>query len=504
MIEIPLHEARMGHRSQILPDLSILREGGSPPPTFPLSSMGAWQDWIKIAAEAANAPPDYVAGALLAAASAVIGNARWAEAWPGWAEPPILWVAALGKPSSSKSPAADRVFDAVRAIQMEEFRAYEATRQQHETQVAIAKADHAQWEQDIKAARAAGHDVPVKPMSANIPESPPIPQILVQDATSEAVAHIQSANPRGTIATRDELAGWIRGMNRYGGDGDRQFWLEAYGGRSFRVDRKNGKSFTVEHLSCAIHGSMQPEVFARLVAETDDDGLTSRMLYFWPDSTPFIRPTMAADGRYVTEALGRLRNLQMSAGEQGPCPRHVRLSEPAAGIFEEWCRERSSAEILSGSLYQSWSGKGRGHVLRIALVLELLDWSIGSHEQEPLVISDHAVMRAIGLYDHYLAPMALRAFGAASLPQGERDATSIAKFIRSTGKTVIHLRNDIYRARIGGIANSDQAQKAAQVLIDAGWLLAGETSEKKPGRPKQEYRVNPALWSDLQDQLEVS
>ena len=238
MSEIPLHVARIGHRSQILADLSILREGGSPPPTFPLSSMGAWQDWIKIAAEAANAPPDYVAGALLAAASAVIGNARWAEAWPGWSEPPILWVAALGKPSSSKSPAADRVFDAVRAIQMEEFRAYEATRQQHETQVAIAKADHAQWEQDIKAARAAGHDVPVKPMSANIPESPPIPQILVQDATSEAVAHIQSANPRGTIATRDELAGWIRGLNRYGGDGDRQFWLEAYGGRSFRESRR--------------------------------------------------------------------------------------------------------------------------------------------------------------------------------------------------------------------------------------------------------------------------
>lgn len=500
MSEIPLNLARIGHRSQILADLSILREGGSPPPAFPLASLGPWENWIKAAAEAANAPPDYVAGALLAAASAAIGNARWAEAWPGWAEPPILWVAALGKPSSSKSPAADMVFNGLREIQLEEFRAHEATRQQHETQVAIAKADHAQWEQDVKAARTAGHDVPIKPMSANIPEAPPIPQIIVQDATSEAVALILSANPRGTIATRDELAGWLRGMNRYGGDGDRQFWLEAYGGRSFRVDRKNGKSFTVERLSCAIHGSMQPEVFARFVTETDDDGLTSRLLYLWPDSTPFIRPTRRADHHLMTEALGRLRNMQMTAGEQGPSPIHVRLSNPAVGIFEEWCREQSSAERLTGSLYQSWSGKGRGHVLRIALVITFLDWSFSQHEPEPTEISDHVIMRAINLYDHYLAPMALRAFGAASLPQAEQDATSIARFIRATGKTVIHLRNDIYRARIGGISNPEQAQKAAQVLIEAGWLVPGETTDRKVGRPKQEFRVNPALWVGLEEQ----
>ena len=47
-----------------------------------------------------------------------------------------------------------------------------------------------------------------------------------------------TAAPKGLLIVRDELAGWIAGMNAYHGGG-RSFWIEAYGGRPYRVERKS-------------------------------------------------------------------------------------------------------------------------------------------------------------------------------------------------------------------------------------------------------------------------
>src|ERR1043165_8099258 len=90
------------------PDMSVLRPDQPRPPPLPLAVFGpAWPECIAGAAEAAASPPDYVSAPLLAAASALIGNARWAQATPGWAAPPHLWLRAVGESGSGKSPGGD-------------------------------------------------------------------------------------------------------------------------------------------------------------------------------------------------------------------------------------------------------------------------------------------------------------------------------------------------------------------------------------------------------------
>src|SRR5262245_66125750 len=90
------------------PDMSILRLERPRPPKLLLASFGpAWAEWITATAEAAACPPDYVAAPLLATASALIGHARWAQATPGWAEPPHLWLGVVGETGTGKSPGAD-------------------------------------------------------------------------------------------------------------------------------------------------------------------------------------------------------------------------------------------------------------------------------------------------------------------------------------------------------------------------------------------------------------
>ena len=64
-----------------------------------------------------------------------------------------------------------------------------------------------------------------------------MPRIKVTDATIEAVAAILAGNPRGLLLVRDELAAWLGNLAKYG-EGDRAFFLEAYGAHPYVVDRR--------------------------------------------------------------------------------------------------------------------------------------------------------------------------------------------------------------------------------------------------------------------------
>ena len=90
---------------------------------------------------------------------------------------------------------------------------------------------------------------------------------------------------------RDELAGWLEGMARYSGGGsDRPFWLEAYGGRGFTVERMGREPLTIDRLSIGVVGGIQPDRLNTLLFKSDDDGLLARFLPIWPEPAPLKRP----------------------------------------------------------------------------------------------------------------------------------------------------------------------------------------------------------------------
>jgi hypothetical protein len=74
---------------------------------------------------------------------------------------------------------------------------------------------------------------PPRPADAMEPEPVPLPRIMVGDTTPEALAGLLKDNPKGLLLYRDELAGWLGCFGRYSssGNGEREFWIEAYGGR---------------------------------------------------------------------------------------------------------------------------------------------------------------------------------------------------------------------------------------------------------------------------------
>jgi len=146
------------------PDMQLVEDDRAPAPALDDDALPAgWERWIADEAEARGCPPDYVAAGLIAAASAWIGNARHASATATWIEPPHLWFALIGAPSTGKSPALRPMVEASRTIEREAEPAWQAACTEHATLAEGARAIEEQWRVKVRAATKDGTPPPEWP-----------------------------------------------------------------------------------------------------------------------------------------------------------------------------------------------------------------------------------------------------------------------------------------------------------------------------------------------------
>jgi hypothetical protein len=317
----------------------------------------------------------------------------------------------------------------------------------------------------------------------------------------EAAAEIAAGNEKGLLLYRDELAGWWRSFNRYGGDGERQFWLQAYGARAYTVDRKKaGKPITVRRLAISVVGGVQPEVLSTLL-DGEADGFAARLLYAYPDPTAGFRlASTPVDFAGARTALSRLHGLKLvDDGLLERRPFVCNITADAARIFERWWSGQKAAAGLEAGLWGGWLGKQGGQALRIALVLEHLWWcsnSANSANSFPREITIKAIEDAILLIDGWAASMAKRAFGASAISATEADTVALARWLKRTNTNSFNTRQ-LQRSREGPggrLAKSEHMSAACRGLVDAGLVRhVGARAGETRGRSKLDYMVNPIL-----------
>jgi hypothetical protein len=479
------------------PDVSILSMHQVEAPQLPLEVFGGyWATWISGQAEAKSCPPDYVALAVLAGAGTLIGNACWGAPWDGWVEPPVLWVGNVGNPSSGKSPGLDAVREMLSAIETDANATRKEDLHKWDTAARAAKLHLELWEGDVKVAIKKGVSPPDRPAEADVPERPARRRVITNDPTIEKLARILVDNPKGIVLCRDELSGWVGSLDRYGGSGsDRAFYLEAYGGRSYTVDRvKDAEPISVPALSVGIVGGIQPDRLASQVLAGDDDGLAARFIYTWPERVPPRRPKCrpSGGGKAKLERLFALEEQRDRSGDR-LC---LRFSEPAAAAIQNWREQVADDEAGVSGLFLSWMGKLAGMAVRIATILEHLFW-VGDHENsaQPTMVSERATVAAIALLADYAVPMARRCFGEAALPQVDRDAIALARWIGAQAELPQTLNaRALRKATVLSTKDAQRYDAALEELGDAGWIRpAPARAGTSVGRKRKDWMVNPKL-----------
>ena len=480
------------------PDRSVLRLGRREPPAFPLNVLADdWRRWVITTAEAAGCPVDNVIAPLLAAVSALIGHARWAQVVPGWAEPPHLWFGVVGDSGTGKSPGADALLrDVLPVIEGRMLGDFPDRVADFRMAVEQHMAEMERWKEDVKKATKSGKPPP-RPPAGEPPAEPQEPRLRQNDVTIEKVAVLlASAAPKGLLLVRDELAGWLLGMTVYNEAG-REFWIEAYGGRPYRVERqKLAKPISVPRLAVAVTGGTQPDKLAQLFRAADD-GLLARIAWFWPDPIPF-RLGRAAPATEWAIALDRLRQLDLAAPDNPsgtPQPVMVTMAEAEQAMIEAFGRDMQRQQESAGGLMRSAYGKARGLALRLSLVLEFLWWCCRDGiEPPPVSIGANALAAAIRLVSDYLLPMAERVYGDATTRTEVRNAATLARWIVKTRATEVHVRKLQREIKLPGMGKAEDIRAAAAVLVEAGWLTNPKIGFGAAS--KVAYAVNPNVLRD--------
>jgi hypothetical protein len=482
------------------PDMSIVRRNQMPAPPFPTEILGpSAADWVVKTARTKSAPIDYVATGLLVTTAAMLGPKRRVSPWDGWSEPSILWAALLGPPSANKSPATDCLRDAVRTIEQELNADWDSVKAKFETEKEHAAAHKSAWQDAVAKSIKSDKTPPELPEEANAPQQPTRRRLWIVDATTEKAARILAENPGGLLCFRDELAGLLGSFDKYGGaGGDRAFWIEAFGGRSYRYDRvRLDDSLDIPFCSVSILGAIQPDRLHSMLLSGDDDGLASRFLYAWPDVVPPRRPKEVADSLALVSALRRLSLISFdSVDGADPKPRTLLLKDDAADEFQGWWeREQWAAKEAATGQFASAVGKIDGIALRLAQVLEYLVWAWRqSNTPEPEHISLASVRNAIHLIETWVRPSLERVFSEASLPKPQRDAMVIGRWLLKQERQEINARSLRREAGFPGPKEPEPLDAALEIMADAGWLSAPPRESGAKGRGRKDYAVNPKIY----------
>jgi hypothetical protein len=169
------------------------------------------------------------------------------------------------------------------------------------------------------------------------------PRLCVSNATIERLADLLQARPQGMLMLCDELAGLFLNMSRYSGGQDNEFWLEAWNGSSYTVERMGCPPVAVNYLLVGVVGGLQPDKLARSF-NGDLDGMYARTLFAWPEDPPYrpLTDEVAEVEPEIVNALSRIIDLA-PVGEVDFAPRNICLSPGSGRDFRTISRTPSSA-----------------------------------------------------------------------------------------------------------------------------------------------------------------
>jgi hypothetical protein len=492
-----------------LPDIRLITDDRPSAATLNDDALPAgWEAWITAEAVVLACPRDYVAGALIGAASGWMGNSRRIAATSDWNEPAHLWFALIGAPSTGKTPALRPMIAASRKLERDGEPAWRDALVTYERDAEVANAADKAWREEVCKAAKKKVLPPDRPIAAEEPTKPPRPRVVTMDTSTEELQQLLADNPHGLLHVRDELTGWLGSFDRYGGNGaDRGFYLECWNGGCYVCDRVkfNAVPLRIEHASLSIIGGMVPDRLRDALADADD-GLPARLVFMWPEPVPIAPlcergPVDAAERRNTLEsAARRLHALKMGTDDRGqPAPIALLLDSSACRLFDEQRREAMLRARTASGLAGGWHGKNPGRLLRLAIVFEYLAWALADGSTpEPLSVSADAVVRAGGFID-YAAAMFERVIAGLAVTEAQADAAQIARHVlRIIKATPSHVRlkplneRRLYQQR--GFAWARDPKRRADaiaVLCDASWLRPLHADGH--GRPRGDWQVNPRL-----------
>ncbi|MBB6190851.1 hypothetical protein FHS51_001071 [Sphingobium wenxiniae] len=424
-------------------------------------------------AELMGVDPGGIAMSALAVCSAVISDRICVQVKqhdPSWKESARLWVALIGPPSAKKTPIMSAATRPLNRLDAQLFAEY------------MVKLDAYDEDQARKKTEREGIQKPLQR------------RLRISDATVEAAQEVMKGSPDGILSVQDELSGWFGAMDKYGSAkgaaGDRAFWLQAFNGGEYALNRVARGAALIPNLSISVLGGIQPEPLRRLVGESVDDGLVQRLL-----PIPLHQASVGIDAPRSGEVEAYEQLVvdmwQLRPHDHGAeAMRFDPLAQEIRRELEERHHEMMSTEVISPKM-ASHFGKYDGIFARLCVLWHCIEAQ--GLPCAPSVITAATAARVAKFMHEYIAPNAVAFYcGMLGLADDHETLVDLAAHIVTHKLDTVNSRVIQRAGRALRSLTSDDSRKLCEKLESMGWLIeAGPAARSNTPR----WAVNPIVHS---------
>ena len=334
---------------------------------------------------------DYMGCSLLWTMSLLVGNLFRIKVKNGWYENPVVWFSLVGRAGVGKTPSIRRILYPLIKENNKEIKNYIKNNESYREYEKLSKKDK---EQQIEV------DKPIKK------------QFIADDITLEALVDLHQEVPTGVGVFKDELAGWLKDMNKYREGSDLEFWLSTWSGTSVNVNRLTRVGSFVENPFIPVIGGIQPAVLNELYnQEKKDNGFMDRMLISYPDVTipKYNDEEISTDAIiWYNSTIANLRKviqkLKQETDEDEIKKIEVYFNSEAKNLwinkFNEITEKQNSDN--ENEYFKSMYPKQKSYIPRFAFLLNALN-SVCNADIDFKIIEADAMKGAIKLSDYFVA-----------------------------------------------------------------------------------------------------
>ena len=336
-------------------------------------------------------------------------------------------------------------------------------------------------------------------------EAPQKPDRYVMwDVTVEKLGQVLSQNKehQGLLVKRDEIAGWIGTMEKYSGGGkgaaaDRGFWLKAFDGGGYSVDRIGRGDNWIPNLSIGIIGGIQQNRLAELSEGLTSDGLLQRFIPLMQGAPTF--PVDQSNEKQVGAYLQLVFKI---------IRRRVRrfyFNDGAQRIMDDLRKYLFDLEQASGGLaygFQGFLGKLPGIAGSLALILHIVNIVEGDWDSIPAMagsvasISERTAKYIDKLVRDFIVPHAFAFYQAAE--GTSEQLRQIASFILTSSQTRITHRDLTRNVRSLRGKGGFKINELVSPLVAAGWLSPIDCTPTNSA-----WNVNPQVATQFEERRKM-
>lgn len=372
--------------NRVMSDVQGIKGTGFPLDAFPQKVQSIILDMVRYE----NFKVEYLAPAMLSAASSALGGTYYVRVKGQWITNAALYIIMVGRPGLGKTPPLEMAFRPIRKSDNEKLEKF--------------KADMTAYQNTAKETKGeCGMERPV------------LSRTLVSDFTPEALLLAHYNSPRGVTILVDEIMGMFNSANRYNNGQLIEQLLTAWSGGALDVMRVNSPiPYHIENPCINMIGTTQTKRMSELMKKGyEENGLLDRILFTLPkvqQLTPWKEgevEDMHHRSAIAVEAwqgiIDKVLTLDYDTiSDTNERKFHLIDMEPQAkSTFFAWHNatiQRTNA-IIDDNMIDSRPMKAPVHVSRIALILQVLLYVCG--ESHLRFITEQAILGAIRMMDYF-------------------------------------------------------------------------------------------------------